>query len=103
MPEFEWLKLASDHRYVSKFRLECNYLQAMEGDYDPSHGRFLHSTLADSNIPNPLNPGANQAQQRQFAGLTDANRDMFPKFVGTRRVPAPINAKMEDSDSGVVA
>src|SRR5690242_15813918 len=36
-PEFEWLHLPSSHRYVKKFRLECNYLQAMEGDYDPSH------------------------------------------------------------------
>ncbi len=35
MPEFEWLHMPSSHRYVSKFRLECNYLQAMEGDYDP--------------------------------------------------------------------
>jgi len=103
MPEFEWLKLASANRYVTKFRLECNYLQAMEGDYDPSHGRFLHSTLADSNIPNPLNPTANQQQNRSFATLTDANQDAYPKFVGTRRVTAQIGAKIEDTDSGVAA
>src|SRR4051794_20850449 len=100
MPEFEWLKLPAANRYVTKFRLECNYLQAMEGDYDTSHGRFLHSTLADSNIPNPLNPTANQQQNRSFATLTDANQDAYPKFVGTRRVTAQIGAKIEDTDSG---
>ena len=30
---------------MTKFVEQCNYLQAMEGDYDPSHARFLHSTL----------------------------------------------------------
>ena len=25
--------------YVTKFQLECNWLQATEGDFDPSHGR----------------------------------------------------------------
>jgi phthalate 4,5-dioxygenase oxygenase subunit len=47
LPSFEWFGLPEDHRYVSKFRLDCNYLQAMESDYDPSHGAFLHSTLAE--------------------------------------------------------
>ena len=44
-PEFEWTKLPRSHRYVTKFVEQCNYLQAMEGDYDPSHARFLHSTF----------------------------------------------------------
>src|SRR5215207_10167007 len=103
-PEFEWTQLTADHRYVNKFRLECNYLQAMEGDYDPSHGRFLHSTLADQNIPNPLDPNAINRQQRVFAEQTDPNADKnSARFVGTRRVTAPIGAKLEDTESGVIA
>jgi phenylpropionate dioxygenase-like ring-hydroxylating dioxygenase large terminal subunit len=103
-PEFEWTKLEPECRYVSKFRLECNYLQAMEGDYDPSHGRFLHSTLADQNIPNPLDPNAMNRQQRVFAEQTDPNIDInSARFVGTRRVTAPIGAKLEDTDSGIIA
>ena len=47
-PQFEWLDMPKSHRYISKFRLECNYLQAMEGDYDPSHVMFLHATLDDN-------------------------------------------------------
>jgi phenylpropionate dioxygenase-like ring-hydroxylating dioxygenase large terminal subunit len=102
MPEFEWLKLPPENRYVSKFRLECNYLQAMEGDYDPSHGRFLHSVLQDNAaIPNPLNPMA--LNTRAFQELQDPSQDRFPKFVGTRRVTRQIPAKMEDTDSGSIA
>ena len=49
-PEFEWTKLPKSHRYVTKFVEQCNYLQAMEGDYDPSHARFLHSTLHPAEV-----------------------------------------------------
>ena len=33
---------------MGKFIVECNYLQSMEADYDPTHFAFLHSTLGDS-------------------------------------------------------
>ncbi len=54
VPDFEWLDLPPSHFYTKKFRLECNWLQAQEGDFDPSHVRFLHSTL-DNNSSNPGN------------------------------------------------
>src|SRR6266508_5567429 len=50
-PEFEWLDLPEANRYVSKFTVNCNYFQAVEGDFDPSHASFLHSTL-DGNRTN---------------------------------------------------
>ena len=53
-PAFEWLDLPQANYFSKKFRLECNWLQAQEGDFDPSHGRFLHSTL-DNNNSNPGN------------------------------------------------
>ncbi len=53
LPGFDWLDMPQGHTYVKKFRLECNYLQAMEGDYDPSHATFLHSTLDQSQSNNP--------------------------------------------------
>src|SRR5439155_2161270 len=34
-PGLEWTQLPKSHRYVTKFIEQCNYLQAMEGDYDP--------------------------------------------------------------------
>ena len=51
-PGFEWLDFGEDRRYLRKYHLRCNYFQALEGDYDPSHAFFLHSTL-DNNEGNP--------------------------------------------------
>src|SRR6266545_2805871 len=53
-PNFLWTDMPRSHRFVTKYRLECNYLQAMEGDFDQTHARFLHSTL-DQNTRNPGN------------------------------------------------
>ena len=60
-PNFEWLEMGEDKRYLRKYLLGCNYFQAIEGDYDPSHVFFLHSTL-DNNASNPGNRirGANR-------------------------------------------
>ena len=43
-PGFDWMSLPDDRTYVRKYHLRCNYFQALEGDYDPSHGAFLHMT-----------------------------------------------------------
>jgi hypothetical protein len=106
-PEFDWLHLPSSHRFVRKFKLECNYLQAMEGDYDPSHGRFLHSTLEDPampNIPNPLNPNAFTQRINAMGTLgRDPNEDAFPRIVGNRRVMTKPVAEMEETDSGLIS
>src|SRR5215467_3069854 len=91
-PEFEWLKLPKSHRYVSKFRLECNYLQAMEGDYDPSHARFLHSTLADATIPHPLNQNGTMTRNPSVAPSDVTATERYPRAVGDRRVTRPLNA-----------
>jgi|SwirhirootsSR3_FD_contig_81_424225_length_1571_multi_3_in_0_out_0_2 phthalate 4,5-dioxygenase oxygenase subunit len=79
LPGFDWLSLPSTHRYVKKFRLECNYLQAMEGDYDASHASFLHSTLDQGQANNP----ALQASggRLQFA-------DRMPRYVSLEDTPS---------------
>jgi nitrite reductase/ring-hydroxylating ferredoxin subunit len=41
-PKYEWASLSQDHIAVSKAHVECNYLQAMEGEFDPAHTSFLH-------------------------------------------------------------
>ena len=91
-PEFDYAGLPSQNLYVTKFQLECNWLQATEGDFDPSHGVFLHSTL-DNNASNPgftrFGNRATQALtgrgQRNFlAGPVDPN-EPFPFSVGNRR------------------
>jgi len=45
LPEMEWMLVAEEQRYVSKIWVECNYLQAIEGDLDNSHSVFLHGKL----------------------------------------------------------
>jgi hypothetical protein len=79
----------------------------MEGDYDPSHGRFLHSTLEDPAapvIPNPLNPNAFTQRINAMGTLgRDPNEDAFPRIVGNRRVMTKPVAEMEETDSGLIS
>ena len=89
LPGFDWLDMPASHRYVSKFRLECNYLQAMEGDYDPSHGMFLHTTL-DNNQSNPA------------YGLTGAGTVDQSQFRATRTLQQLGNFGHSESDSGLI-
>ncbi|HEX5368750.1 MAG TPA: Rieske 2Fe-2S domain-containing protein, partial [Dehalococcoidia bacterium] len=53
-PGFEWLDLPSDHVYVTKYFVSCNYLQTLENEFDIGHSAFLHRTL---------NPAASQSYQ----------------------------------------
>jgi len=112
-PEFDFLHVPPENIYVTKFQLECNWLQATEGDFDPSHGVFLHSTL-DNNASNPgLRRFGNRATQslsgrpqRNFlAGPVDEN-EPFPFSVGNRRFKKnDIRAKdiLEDVDGAMYA
>jgi nitrite reductase/ring-hydroxylating ferredoxin subunit len=103
-PEFEWLNLPASHRYVRKFKLECNYLQAMEGDYDPSHALFLHSTLEDGQVPNDLNPSfmTRLSNQLRPEGRLP-NEDPFPRIVGNRRVINKPVQELEETESGFIS
>jgi phenylpropionate dioxygenase-like ring-hydroxylating dioxygenase large terminal subunit len=93
-PAFEWCSLPPANRYVTKFIMECNYLQAMEGDYDPSHGRFLHSTL-DGNR-NAIRQNFNRNQVR-----STFNPQFFDSMEA-RRVKQQPPDRIEDSDSGIL-
>lgn len=42
LPNFDWLSVPPAHVGVAKFFIECNYLQALEGDCDTSHVGYLH-------------------------------------------------------------
>src|SRR5437764_8645525 len=45
LPSLEWSLLPDERRYISKRVQECNWVQALEGGIDSSHGAFLHSLL----------------------------------------------------------
>jgi phthalate 4,5-dioxygenase len=42
LPEYEFLTVPDDCRYITKRIQECNWLQALEGGLDSSHISFLH-------------------------------------------------------------
>jgi phenylpropionate dioxygenase-like ring-hydroxylating dioxygenase large terminal subunit len=42
LPEYDWVKVPDENRYISKRIQACNYLQAMEGGLDSIHSTFLH-------------------------------------------------------------
>jgi phthalate 4,5-dioxygenase len=41
-PAYDWLGVPQNQIYIAKSLLECNYLQALDGDCDSSHLNFLH-------------------------------------------------------------
>ena len=57
-PKFEWTQVPEDHRVVRKMWQDCNWLQAVDGNFDTTHPSFLHRKLtANSKAPgiNPVN------------------------------------------------
>lgn len=48
LPPYEFLTVPAENRAVTKILLQCNYLQANEGNIDPVHLSFLHRNLQDS-------------------------------------------------------
>ncbi len=52
-PGFEWFENPVSWTHAAKYIYHSNYMQALEGDFDPSHAAFLHATL-DQNRSNPV-------------------------------------------------
>ena len=45
LPDLELMRMPESHLYVSKFMVDGNYAQALEGEVDSSHVSFLHRKL----------------------------------------------------------
>jgi len=70
-PGFDWFSNPSSWTHAAKYIYHSNFMQAIEGDFDPSHGAFLHSTL-DGNVSNPAN---------KFAGITSRPVGTSPEYI----------------------
>ncbi len=46
-PELEWTDVPESHRFATRHIQECNWLQALDGGFDPAHLSFLHSGTVD--------------------------------------------------------
>jgi nitrite reductase/ring-hydroxylating ferredoxin subunit len=96
VPSFDFGERSEGQFYFSKQLYECNWLQVMEGDFDPSHSSFLHAAV-DSLIPPKAAPGAVRtfAQREQEVRMDDraplimtVNTD-YGLLVGARREAGP--------------
>jgi phthalate 4,5-dioxygenase oxygenase subunit len=50
MPQYEFLQVPEAHYYVSKFHVQGNYFQALEGEADSGHVSFLHRYLESEGV-----------------------------------------------------
>ena len=73
-PELEWARVPAGQRYATKYLLDCNYMQAMEGDLDSSHLSFLHSTIDPDDNWLATNPVFGQPL------VNNVWRDRVPRF-----------------------
>jgi nitrite reductase/ring-hydroxylating ferredoxin subunit len=48
-PDLEWTRVASAQRFATRHIQECNWLQGLEGGFDPTHLSFLHHGDAERN------------------------------------------------------
>ena len=87
MPEFEYLNVPENHRFVSWNWQENNFAQAIEGGIDSAHSNFLHATLdAYHRTDAWLAQGERTQRMRDLYHA----RDQHPKFFA------------EDTDYGVM-
>jgi phenylpropionate dioxygenase-like ring-hydroxylating dioxygenase large terminal subunit len=68
-PSYEWLTISREHLGVTKFFLECNYLQALEGDCDTSHPGYLHRGNFGRGLEQPEEPPTRYEVERTWFGL----------------------------------
>jgi hypothetical protein len=97
-PEMEWVHVPDSHRIVGKAFVECNYLQAMEGEIDNGHVSYLHSVLnADQVNSSPLGVATGSATGQSMVQyqMLDKNPRGFVKqadygvMMGWRRNATP--------------
>lgn len=77
IPDFEFLHVPDDHRYVSWNLQRTNFAQGFEGVIDSSHSNYLHSTLDAYHTTDAWREAAQES-----GSLRDQYhaRDRHPKF-----------------------
>jgi len=84
VPQFEFNSLPAENVYINKSLLECNWVQAMEGNLDSSHLKFLHSFLV-TGAGAPMHEvsataTATPEQLRDKKRAADAIRNVVPSY-----------------------
>jgi phthalate 4,5-dioxygenase oxygenase subunit len=80
-PDLEWAQLPSAQRFATRHIQECNWLQGLDGGFDPAHLSYLHSgavdlrkTGGDKNRRIP--PTLFEAIPTEFGYITAGGRDL---------------------------
>lgn len=66
LPDYEPFRVGDEHRIARRFAINCNYLQALEGGYDPAHLSYLHRPLKRKDT-RPI-PGSDKSADNYYAG-----------------------------------
>jgi phthalate 4,5-dioxygenase oxygenase subunit len=78
-PNYEFLNAEEPHRFVSMARIDCNYLQGLEGEVDPAHLSYLHRPIARKDtrsVPGSDKP-ADQFYKEQLSPELSTERTDF--------------------------
>jgi len=84
-PNYPWLMVPPSHVVVTKFFLECNYFQALEGDCDTSHTAYLHRGNHGEGLALQEDPSPRFEIDTTWCGLrAPASRRVEPDKVNVR-------------------
>jgi phthalate 4,5-dioxygenase oxygenase subunit len=81
-PDYEFLKQPPLHRNISKYIVESNWLQAVEGDIDPSHLSYLHRPA--SQVDRRQVPGSDKSADQHYKGDQRPTIEWEPTHFGIR-------------------
>lgn len=81
-PDYEFLKYNELQRNVAKTYIDCNWLQALEGNIDPSHLSYLHRPVDQVDRRNV--PGSNLSADQFYKGDRKPDIDWEPAHFGIR-------------------
>ena len=109
LPRLDFLGVPREHLFVTKQLVDCNFVQPMEGDFDPVHIAYLHATTGshgarvdaydglDRQIPVRGDQGEALAAMQAVERLGRRDHDPvisvvttdYGMLVGARRDPGP--------------
>ncbi|HTI86598.1 MAG TPA: Rieske 2Fe-2S domain-containing protein [Alphaproteobacteria bacterium] len=83
LPDYEPLRVGEAHRISQRIVLNCNYLQALEGGFDPAHLSYLHRPLKPKDR-RPIPGSENKSADNYYAGSRRPNLDFERTDYGVR-------------------
>ncbi|MGD9961967.1 MAG: Rieske 2Fe-2S domain-containing protein [Nocardioides sp.] len=79
LPDLEWNLVSAEQRHLSIRVQQCNWLQALEGEIDSSHGSVLHGRVDKKGLL------SNSAQAKDMTPKFEVLRHDFGMSVAARR------------------